>query len=225
VQVLDRVSSSSKGGNPRSAALDALLQQLITEAERSGDKPDMRLTFLACLAVLLPAVRLYVVKHLGRILPLLLEWLLLGSASSQAAAAEVLREVVRWSWPRMAVHAGVLWQYMAAAAQAEDAAAEEEVRWLAWRQAAGQQEEQGVAANTAEVPHAVKRTAEHAAKAAALLELMGLLVQAAPAAVREAVQQQAQGRPSPVVPKVVGHAGGLLLSLQALAMQVPGART
>jgi hypothetical protein len=51
-----------------------LLQELITEVERSAHKPQQRLTFMSCLAMLLPQLGLYSVRHFSRLMPLLLEW-------------------------------------------------------------------------------------------------------------------------------------------------------
>jgi len=42
--------------------------------ERSAHKPQQRLTFMSCLAMLLPRLGLYSVRHFSRLMPLLLEW-------------------------------------------------------------------------------------------------------------------------------------------------------
>jgi hypothetical protein len=63
---------------------------------------------MACIARLLPALGLYVTRHLAALLPLLLEWSHAYDDDSAALALLLLQAVVQHAWPRMSVHAAVL---------------------------------------------------------------------------------------------------------------------
>jgi hypothetical protein len=75
---------------------------------------------MACLGRLLPRTRLYTARHLGRLAPLLLEWLLAPDARSRAAALGCWDGLLRCCWPRMGAHAAVLWRHLVAAARGAD---------------------------------------------------------------------------------------------------------
>lgn len=107
-------------GDPRSEAVHALFAELLTEAERAGHKPAQRLVFLACTARLVPRMRLYCVRHLARLMPLLLEWLLAYDAPSRAAALRCAELLLRAAWPRMGAHGALLWRHLLAAAARRD---------------------------------------------------------------------------------------------------------
>ena len=106
-------------GNCRSTALDALVTALLEEVERSGHKRELFTIFTACMTPLLLHLGLYTVKHLPRLMPLLLQEQLVPG-SRRLAAALLLAEVVRRSWPRMPAHALIVWEVLTAAAQQED---------------------------------------------------------------------------------------------------------
>lgn len=109
----------------RADSYHELLQELITEAERNAHKPQQRLIFMGCVARLVPVVELYTVRHFAQLLPLLLEWTHGYDEASVVAALQVLACVVQHAWPRMGVHAGVLWQHLELVVQAA-----EERQWL-----------------------------------------------------------------------------------------------
>jgi len=106
--------------DPRAEAYHTLLKELLIEAERTAHKRDQRLIFMACLARLLPRVRLYAARHLSRVAPLLLEWLLAVDGQTRCAAAGCWEAVLRCCWPRAGAHAAVVWRHLAAAARAVD---------------------------------------------------------------------------------------------------------
>jgi hypothetical protein len=101
-------------------ALDALVSALLEEVERSGHKHELFITFTACLVPLLRRLGLYTVKHLPRLMPLLLQQQLTLSGSTRVAAVLLLAEVVIRTWPRMPAHALIIFQVLASAAQQED---------------------------------------------------------------------------------------------------------
>jgi hypothetical protein len=75
---------------------------------------------MACLACLLPRLRLYAARHLSRLAPLLLEWLLAPDEATRRAAAGCWEGVLRCCWPRAGAHAAVVWQHLVAASRAVD---------------------------------------------------------------------------------------------------------
>jgi hypothetical protein len=79
-----------------------------------------RLVFMSCLGRLLPRTRLYTVAHLGRLAPMLMEWLLALDASSQAAALGCWDALLRGCWLRMGAHGAVIWRHLVAAARGAD---------------------------------------------------------------------------------------------------------
>ncbi len=52
---------------------------------------------------------LTLLRHFGRLTPLLLEWLHAHDVSTRVAALDALAAVVRVTWPRVSAHASVLW--------------------------------------------------------------------------------------------------------------------
>jgi hypothetical protein len=75
---------------------------------------------MACLGLLLPRLRLYAARHLGRLAPLLLEWLLALDKRSRLAALGCLNALLRACWPRVGAHAQVVWRHLLAAARGAD---------------------------------------------------------------------------------------------------------
>jgi hypothetical protein len=119
---LQAVEGSS---NVRSPTYHQLLQELITEAERNAHKPQQRLIFMGCLGRLLPCIGLYVLRHTAALLPLLLEWSHAYDEASAVTAVRLLECVVQQAWPRMGVHAGMIWRHLV-----EVVRGAEERRWL-----------------------------------------------------------------------------------------------
>lgn len=97
-----------EGKDQRSSAYHSLLIELLQEAERTAFKPQPRLVFMACVARLVPQLGLYVVRHLAALMPLLLEWAHAYDEQSSVVALQLLALLVKYAWPRMGVHAGVI---------------------------------------------------------------------------------------------------------------------
>jgi hypothetical protein len=97
-----------EGRDQRSTAYHSLLIELLQEAERTAFKPQPRLVFLACVARLVPQIGLYTVRHLAALMPLLLEWVHAYDEPSSVVALQLLSLLVKFAWPRMGVHAGVI---------------------------------------------------------------------------------------------------------------------
>jgi hypothetical protein len=125
-----------EGKDQRSTAYHSLVLELMQEAERTAHKPQPRLIFMACLARLIPRLGLYVVRHFAALMPLLLEWTHAYDADSSVAALQVLEQLVRHAWPRMAVHAGVIQQH------ANEVLRQEQVEQGDWQQQQQQQQQQ-----------------------------------------------------------------------------------
>ncbi|GBF96650.1 hypothetical protein Rsub_09283 [Raphidocelis subcapitata] len=107
-------------GEPRAEGYHRLTRELLSEAERAAHKPRQRLVFMACLGLLLPRLRLYAARHLGRLAPLLLEWLLSLDGRSRLAALGCWGALLRACWPRAGAHGQVVWRHLLAAARGAD---------------------------------------------------------------------------------------------------------
>jgi hypothetical protein len=122
ISFLQAVEGSS---SVRSPGYHQLLQELITEAERNAHKPQQRLIFMGCLGRLLPCIGLYVLRHTAALMPLLLEWSHAYDEASAVAAVRLLGCAVQHAWPRIGVHAGMIWRHLV-----EVVRGAEERRWL-----------------------------------------------------------------------------------------------
>ncbi len=111
-----------EGKDPRAPGYHMLMQALLTEVERSGHRPVLRLQFMHGLrSQLLPALGLCLVRHFARLMPLLLHWVHAHDLESRVAALHYLASVTRQCWPRMPVHVPLIWRHMMVLAQQEDA--------------------------------------------------------------------------------------------------------
>lgn len=115
------VAQALEGRCCRSDGYHALLQELLTEAERGGHKQQQRLLFMACAARLLPCVGLQAARHFSRLLQLLLEWCHAADDASVLAAVRLLGRVAAVAWPRMQTHAVLLWRHLVAVLRVHDA--------------------------------------------------------------------------------------------------------
>lgn len=82
---------------------------MLTEIERTAHLPARRLPFLHTVSYIATCLGLTLLRHSGRLMPLLLEWLHAHDASTRVAALDALAAVVRVTWPRVSAHASVLW--------------------------------------------------------------------------------------------------------------------
>jgi hypothetical protein len=169
------VQAVEGSGNVRSPAYHQLLLELITEAERNAHKPQQRRIFMACLARLLPCVGLYVLRHMASLMPLLLEWSHAYDEASVLAAVQLLGCVVRHSWPRVGVHAALMWRHLV-----EVVRAAEERRWL---EVGRQEGDQSNAVNSNAEQHSSSSSMkvgvcgfESSVLVGAVLDVVGLLV-------------------------------------------------
>jgi hypothetical protein len=126
-----------EGRDQRSTAYHSLVIELVREAERTAFKPQPRLIFMACVARLLPQLGLYVVRHLAALMPLLLEWTHAYDEQSSVVALQLLALLVKYAWPRMGVHAGVIRKHVG------EVLAQEQVEEGPRQQQQQQQEQQG----------------------------------------------------------------------------------
>eukprot|EP00879_Flechtneria_rotunda_P005699 GHRR01006000.1.p1 GENE.GHRR01006000.1~~GHRR01006000.1.p1 ORF type:complete len:233 (+),score=74.52 GHRR01006000.1:144-842(+) len=110
-----------EGKNVRAEGYHMLMKELLTEAERSAHKPQQRLIFLACVALLIPRLGLYILRYFAQLMPLLLEWAHAYDEKTVVVALWVLATVVQHAWPRIEAHAGVIWQHLVQVAKAAEA--------------------------------------------------------------------------------------------------------
>ena len=95
------------------------------------------------MARLLPQLRLYVVRHLAALMPLLLEWVHAYDEGSSVVALQLLGLVVREGWPRMGVHAGVVREHVGEVLRQERVEQGEWRRQVSLQQQQQQQQQQG----------------------------------------------------------------------------------
>lgn len=103
VSVATFTPQALEGDDQRSSVYHSLLLELLQEAERTAHKPQPRLVFMACVARLVPRLRLYAVRHLAALMPLLLEWVHAFDAQSSVVALQLLGVLAEYAWPRMGV--------------------------------------------------------------------------------------------------------------------------
>lgn len=97
---------SLEGPDPRSEGYGALMKAILTEAEVRGENAVKRASVLAALPPLCEVLGLTMCRYLGRLLPLLCEWLpLWHEPTVQALALDAWIALIRVTWPRLAPHA------------------------------------------------------------------------------------------------------------------------
>ena len=106
------VACRLEAGNPYSRAYSDVLIALLDEGERGAHSADRAEAWLAAVAPLFSRLGQQLAAHSARLLPLLLGWCLAARQAVRAAALEALLQVVRLTWPRVGVHALVLWQVL-----------------------------------------------------------------------------------------------------------------
>lgn len=185
-----------EGEDARAAGTHALLSELLTEAERAGHKPALRRVFIACAHRLARTLQLQLLRHFSRLLPLLLEWVHAYDPPTRLAALACLRQVLQVCWPRLAPHAGLVWEHLIAAVGEMEAEARRHAR------AAG-----AATATGAPTADAVKVEEQLQGELLVLAQLLGSCGgEAITQAVEASAQQAAAG-------------GGLLQRLVACAQQ------
>jgi hypothetical protein len=90
--------------------------------ERGGYRAAPRRSFLACLPYLLAVAQAQALRHLSRLMPLLLEWLHVHDRGSRLGALVGLRLVMQSCWVRLPAHAGLVWEHLVVVAAEEVAA-------------------------------------------------------------------------------------------------------
>lgn len=82
---------------------------LLGEAELGGHNPERAAAWLAAAPPLFPRLGLLLATHFSRLMPLLLGWCCAPQQHVRLAALAALLGVIQLTWPRIQVHAAVLW--------------------------------------------------------------------------------------------------------------------
>ncbi|KAG2493936.1 hypothetical protein HYH03_007867 [Edaphochlamys debaryana] len=101
-----------EGKDPRAPGYHALAAELLSEMERTAHLPERRMPFMPAAARLVTALGLTTVRHLGRLMPLVLDWLHAPDAPTRIGALRLTNAVVRATWPRVPAHAPALWRHV-----------------------------------------------------------------------------------------------------------------
>ncbi|GAX81724.1 hypothetical protein CEUSTIGMA_g9152.t1 [Chlamydomonas eustigma] len=111
--------STVEGRDPYATGYHMLASELLLEAERHIHTRTRRLTFLVHFPALVKAIGLSTLRHLSRLMPLLLECLQAFDAPSRAAASALMLTVLQETWQRQQAHAAVLLMHLVPAYQQE----------------------------------------------------------------------------------------------------------
>ncbi|KAK9803291.1 hypothetical protein WJX72_008564 [[Myrmecia] bisecta] len=101
-----------EGKDPYAAGYDLIMRGMLEEGERHAHVPARRIVWLRAIQPLLQALALVNVRYLGRLLPLLLQWLQEFDRPSRTGALQALHCVIQQTWPRIPAHADLLWQHL-----------------------------------------------------------------------------------------------------------------
>ena len=104
IQASVSLVAALEGNDPRSNGYHKLMTDLLIESERSIYIENKRLPFLLFIRPLIQALGLTILRHLSRLLPLVLESLHSYDVESQLAAVLLLFDVIKYSWARISTH-------------------------------------------------------------------------------------------------------------------------
>ncbi len=85
---------------------------LLGEGELGGHQPERAAAWLAAAPPLFSRLGLQLASHFSRLMPLLLGWCRAPQQHVRLAALRALLEAIRLTWPRIPVHAAVLWRVL-----------------------------------------------------------------------------------------------------------------
>lgn len=108
---------SLEEGDPRAAGYHMLLDAMLGEISRTPHVAIKSEAFLEALAMVVPYVGVHIVRHFARLMPLMVEWVHSSKAEARLQAIGVMMTLVRYAWPRLAVHADVLQSHLQRALQ------------------------------------------------------------------------------------------------------------
>ncbi|GAQ81835.1 hypothetical protein KFL_000920190 [Klebsormidium nitens] len=108
------------GRDPRQKWYSHVLLLLLRDMELHYTDVPRRLVWLRGIPPLVDALRLFVVAHFKRLMPLLLTWLRAPDAETRVRTLDLLKLVILNTWPRMPAHADRLTSELRKASEASE---------------------------------------------------------------------------------------------------------
>ena len=106
-------ATSSSSALPYNPLFVSLFEALLEEGERHAHSPKQASLWLQSVpAALFPPFGLQLARYFRRLMPLLLEWCVSVHKEVRLGGVRALHAVLRAAWPRMTMHASLIWSVL-----------------------------------------------------------------------------------------------------------------